>query len=249
MRTKPWCAALLIALLPSIAGAARAEERIDLSTRSGVTQPVFFTAAETPRRSAVLFVGSNGVFNGPMRQNFLARAADRFVAGGISVAIPGAPSDHAGGMSDEFRASSEHAADIAAVIVLLRQRSPAPVWLIGTSRGTISAAAVAARLGPPRVAGLVLTSTVWSRLRDVTSLADVGVPTLVVHNRDDGCGESPFGAASEGMAALQHAPVKEFIAVSGGSSRSAPCQALSPHGYYGIEDQVVPPIIAWIQAH
>jgi len=242
-------AALLAVLLASAAGAAGAEERIDLATRSGVTESVFFTAAAAPRRSAVLFVGGNGVFDGPMHQNFLARVADRFVAEGISVAIPSAPSDHAGGMSDNFRASGEHVADIAAVIALLRQRAAVPVWLVGTSRGTISAAAVAARLGPPRVAGLVLTSTVWSSLRDVTSLADVRVPTLVVHNHDDGCRESPFSAASDGMAALKAAPVKELVAVSGGSSRSAPCQALSPHGYYGIEDRVVPPILAWIEAH
>ena len=69
---------------------------------------------------------------------------------------------------------------------------------------------------------LVLTSTVWSSLRGETSLGDVRVPTLVVHNRDDGCRQSPFSSASDGVAALQHAPVKEFIAVSGGSSRSAP---------------------------
>ncbi|MFI4986104.1 MAG: alpha/beta hydrolase [Alphaproteobacteria bacterium] len=249
LRAKLCCATLLVALLWSAAGTATAEERIELPTRPGVAQPVFFTAAETPRRSAVLFIGSEGAFSGSWRNNFLARIADRFVAQGISVAIPGAPSDHAGGMSDGFRAGSEHAADIAAVLVFLQQRAPVPVWLIGTSRGTISAAAVATRLGPPRVAGLVLTSTVWSSLRGATSLEDVRVPTLVVHNHDDGCRESPFSAASDGMAALQRAAVKEFIAVSGGTSRSSPCQALSPHGYYGIEDQVAPPIIAWIQAH
>jgi hypothetical protein len=37
--------------------------------------------------------------------------------------------------------------------------------------------------------------------------------------------------------------------VSGGNSRSAACEAQSPHGYYGIEDQVVPLIGAWIKAH
>jgi len=249
LRQTLYCATLLVALLWCAAGTARAEERLDLPTRPGVTQPVYFTAAEAPRRSAVLFIGSEGAFSGSWRNNFLARVTDRFVAQGISVAIPGAPSDRSGGMSDGFRAGSEHASDIAAVIAMLQQRATVPVWLVGTSRGTISAAAVAARLGPPRVAGLVLTSTVWSSLRSETSLEDVRVPTLVVHNHDDGCRESPFSGASDGVAALRRAPVKELIAVSGGSSRSAPCQALSPHGYFGIEDQVVPPIIAWIQAH
>jgi len=48
---------------------------------------------------------------------------------------------------------------------------------------------------------------------------------------------------------MQQARGQELLAVSGGSLRSGPCDALSPHGYYGIEDQVVPPIIAWIKAH
>ncbi len=51
------------------------------------------------------------------------------------------------------------------------------------------------------------------------------------------------------MALMTQAQAKELLTVSGGSLRSDPCQALSPHGYYGIEDQVVPAIIAWIQAH
>jgi hypothetical protein len=70
-----------------------------------------------------------------------------------------------------------------------------------------------------------------------------------VHNRDDGCRNSPFAATADAMSRMQRAPVKDLIAVSGGMVRSAPCEALSPHGYYGIEDQVVPPIIAWIKSH
>jgi hypothetical protein len=80
------------------------------------------------------------------------------------------------------------------------------------------------------------------------ALEQIKVPTLVVHNRDDGCPASPFGDAAGAMARMQQARVKELLAVSGGSLRSGPCDALSPHGYYGIEDQVVPAIIAWIKA-
>jgi hypothetical protein len=51
------------------------------------------------------------------------------------------------------------------------------------------------------------------------------------------------------MARMRQAKVKELLTVSGGSLRSGPCDALSPHGYYGIEDQVVPAIVAWIRTH
>jgi hypothetical protein len=41
----------------------------------------------------------------------------------------------------------------------------------------------------------------------------------------------------------------EVLAVSGGSLRSGPCDAMSPHGYLGIEDQVIRPMVAWIKSH
>lgn len=45
-----------------------------------------------------------------------------------------------------FRQSSEHVADIKAVIAWLRQQVNAPVWLVGTSRGTQSVAFAATQL-------------------------------------------------------------------------------------------------------
>ena len=51
------------------------------------------------------------------------------------------------------------------------------------------------------------------------------------------------------VALMAQAKVKVLLTASGGSLRSEPCEALSPHGYYRIEGEVVPSIIAWIQAH
>ena len=64
-----------------------------------------------------------------------------------------------------------------------------------------------------------------------------------------GC--SPFGSAAAGLGRLSAAPTKQLVVVSGGmlKPRSDPCEALSQHGYYGIEDQVVAAIAAWIKAH
>ena len=152
-------------------------------------------------------------------------------------------------MSNTFRASAEHATDIAAIIDLLNSRAHLPVWLISTSNGTLSAVNVASRLGPQKVAGVVLTSSVWQRIAAFDDLSQVLVPTLVVQNRDDGCSQSPPSMAEDGTARLTHAPIKELIMTSGGISRSKPCQAMSPHGYLGVEDLVVTPMIAWIKSH
>ena len=238
---------LLLAVILGTGGAS-SQERIEFATRPGVTQPVLFIAAPSAVASVILFPGGSGVIVN-VRSNFLLRVANRFTAQGFNVAVEDAPSDQPGGLSTPFRQSSEHADDIAAIVAMLKNRAPVPVWLVGTSRGSISAANGAARIGSPRIAGVVLTSSVWQDGMAGVALEQIKVPTLVVHNRDDGCRASPFGDAASAMARMQQARVKELLAVSGGSLRSGPCDALSPHGYYGIEDQVVPAIIAWIKAH
>jgi hypothetical protein len=241
------CVLLPLLLVAGVA-AARAEEAINLPTRPGVTQPILFTAVAHPAASVILFPGGYGLVR-VVRGNFLIRVAPNFAALDLNVAVADAPSDQPSGMPDGFRLGAAHAEDIAAVIAFLRQRAAVPVWLVGTSRGTISAASIGVRLGPPRVAGVVLTSTTWLSSIPQVPLEQLRVPTLLVHNRDDGCRESPFDHAPLGLNRLSAAPTKALIAVSGGKLRSAACEALSPHGYYGIEDQVVPPIAAWIKAH
>jgi hypothetical protein len=238
---------VLVLLL--VAGrAAAAEEAITLTTRPGVTQTIFVTAVPHPAATLLLFPGGVGVVS-KVRGNFLIRTVPRFTALGMTVAIVDAPSDQSNGLSDTFRMSAEHATDVTAVIAAMRQQAAVPVWLVGTSRGTISAAALGARLQPPLIAGVVLTSTVWRSAIPQVSLETIPVPVLVVHNQDDGCFLSPFADAAPGFARLRAAPAKQLIVVSGGTSHSAPCEALSPHGYYHIEGKVVPPIVAWIKAH
>jgi len=241
--------AAIVTILVLIGGrAAIAQERVDLPTRPGVTQPVYVTAVQAPKASVILFPGGSGVV-AQVRNNFLLRVASRFVAQGMTVAVVDTPSDHPNGMGAQARATTDHVTDIAAVVAMLKNRSSTPVWLIGTSRGSISAANGAANIGPPRIAGVVLSSSVWEGGVASIALDQIKVPILVVHNHDDGCRESPFSDTEAMMGRMRQATVKELVAVSGGTSRSGPCDALSPHGYYGIEDQVVPPIIAWIKAH
>lgn len=238
----------LIVLILMLPIAARAQERIDVPTRPGVIEPVYLTVASKPAGTVVLFPGGSGIVS-TLRNNFLLRVAPKFVEQGFTVAVVDTPSDQPGGMGWQFRAGLEHAKDIAAIVAMLKVRSPAPVWLVGTSRGSVSAGNGAAAVGAPGIAGVVLTSSVWQRGMLPIAAERIKVPVLIVHNKDDGRGESPFGGTEAFRARLIGSPEARMVAVSGGTLRSDPCQALSPHGYYGIEDQVVPPIIAWIRAH
>lgn len=230
------------------AGRAAAEDRIELHSRPGVTVPVLYQPAAAPVASVVLFPGGVGVVS-VTQGNFLLRVRSEFAAQGISAAVIDAPSDHSGGLSDDYRASADAAQDLAAVLAFLKSKAPVPVWLVGTSRGSISAGNGAARLGPSQIGGLVLTSSVWNRGMDLVPLGSIAVPTLIVHNRDDGCRQAPPAGAEPALAALTAAPAKQLVFVSGGIAKSNPCGGLSAHGYYGIENQVVPPVIAWIKSH
>ncbi|HEX6842337.1 MAG TPA: hypothetical protein VF113_12435 [Stellaceae bacterium] len=216
---------------------------IELQTRPGVTEAVQFDAAPNPTAGVVLFVGGDGVV-AHVPGNFLLRIRGRLVEQGISVAVFAAPSDQSAGMSTAYRTGAAQAQDVAAVVRLLKSKADVPVWLVGTSRGSVSAASAAAQL-PQQVSGIVLTSSVWHGT--LSALGEIAVPTLIVHNRDDGCSLSPFAGAEAAMAQLARAPAKELLAVSGGSLRGNPCDALSPHGYYQVEDKVVPSLIAWIK--
>ena len=139
--------------------------------------------------------------------------------------------------------------DFAALGVTVAIADAPSVWLVGTSNGAISAANLGVRLGPSQIAGVVLTSSVWIDGMGATHFQTQRVPTLIVHNRDDGCPTSPFDQAAPALASLHNAPAMELIAVSGSASLSGPCERMSPHGYWGLEKQVVQRIADWIKTH
>ena len=231
-----------------------------IATRPGVTESFLLVQPDaSPVASVALFAGGEGVINlqnfgsgGLRNSNFLVRNRRRFARAGLLVAVVDVPTDHPTGLGS-FRATAEHARDIAAVISALRQESPVPVWLVGTSMGTVSAANAAARLKQNGPDGLVLTSSVTERSRNVrVSLKDVDldeirVPTLIVHHESDGCVTSPFAGARVLVKALKRAPKTEFLAFTGGTSTGDPCESAASHGYMGIDDEVVRAIIGWIK--
>lgn len=256
---------LAVAAIAALAGPhdARAASLETLEPRPGVSERFILMPAEGPAlASVVLLTGGSGRLGLTPENidrpfgNFLVRSRALFAARGLQVAVLDSPSDR--GELGAFRLSAEHAADLAAVIRFLRAKVPVPVWLVGTSMGTISAAAAASRLAdaPPgeRPDGIVLTSTVTIQSRgDISvysaALDRIHVPVLLVHHRADGCKVSPFGNVA-GLARAFPASAKvETMAFEGGDTpRSDPCQPFAQHGYLGIESSVVDAIAHWIEA-
>ena len=162
------------------------------------------------------------------------------------VAVVDAPSDRqdppflAG-----FRQTTEHVADIKAVIAWLKHKSNIPVWLVGTSRGTQSVAYIATQLAPADGGpdGIVLTSTILSdkKGRPVTEMpiGRINVPTLVVHHRNDGCNHCRPEELPRLTEKLTAVPRKELLMFDGGEDKGDPCEAAGHHGFAAIEQDVV----------
>ncbi|MEX3951670.1 alpha/beta hydrolase [Paraburkholderia sp. EG287B] len=259
--------AFVLAAASLLAHAQSAPRVVDLPTRPGVTQRFLFIAPAAPKAVAILYAGGHGGLQvdpqgsfGWGANNFLVRSRMLFVNDGVAVAVVDAPSDRqAPPYLDGFRLTPEHAADARAVIAWLREQLHVPVWLVGTSRGTQSVAAIAIALAKDDASpgagpdGIVLTSTILRENRGgdpVTgmNLAALRIPVLVVHNKDDACKVCPVAETDTLMQKLTQAPRTKLTLVSGGASRGDPCGAFAYHGFNGIESEVVHGITAWMLA-
>ena len=191
-----------------------------------------------------------------LKGNALVRSRHLFQRAGFITVLVDAPSDHHGqdGLGG-FRTSARHAEDIGKIIAAVRARTKAPVWLVGTSRGAISAVNAASRLtGPAAPDGLVITSPVTSGRSGgrkpwvaqtvfSTRLEAIRVPMLVVVHADDSCIRSPPRLARR---MLDRIPAKraQLVTVTGGpvgrrDAGLAACKGRSAHGFLGQEAQLV----------
>ncbi len=257
---------LALSAAPSL---AQSTGLVSLRTPRGAKQAFILIKPQKPVAAVILFAGGHGALRLQRArsmawgsQNFLVRVRDKFAAQGFMVAVVDAPSDRqsARGMNAIFRMSREHAQDIGTVVDYLKKEASVPVWLVGTSMGTFSAAGGGIAL--KSIQGIVLTSTItrahpnWnirqSHPNGVASmrLSAITVPTLILSHRHDGCDITPAADAPKLTKALGKSSKVDVVLLDGGNApKSEPCQALAQHGFYGIEDQAVARIVQFIKAN
>jgi pimeloyl-ACP methyl ester carboxylesterase len=232
---------------------------VDIPTRPGVSERAIVLTPPDPKAAVVLLAGSHGGLqlspDGSMqwgKGNFLVRSRQLFADHGLMVIVLDAPSDRQSApFLDGFRETRKHADDLKAVIAWTRQQAAIPVWLVGTSRGTQSAAYVATELvGRDGPDGVVLTSTILreglERAVPDMALGKIRVPVLVVHHEQDRCRSTPFPFVSDVMKKLVNAPRRDLLTFRGGKNEGDPCEAFAYHGFNGLEPQVVDKIVAWV---
>jgi len=216
--------------------------------------------ADQPKAGLVLFAGDNGNLElqadgriGNLTGNFLIRSSNIFLQQGMAVLMIDLPSDVSPQSSDNYRTSRNAADDTALVVDYIHKTLGIPAVLVGTSRGTISAANGAARLETGGANALVLTSSVLRNGKKgrgsifEANLSAIRQPTLVVHNQQDGCDVCPYGSVPGLLKALSGASRKDLVTLSADGGAGAPCGASSAHGYFGIENQAVTGICSWIK--
>jgi len=276
---KPWALACLLA---GASFGAQASEPCGMlhslathagtSTRYALAMPA---GAKPPLATLVLLAGGSGHVDldersgcaRALKGNSLVRSQPLLVAAGFATVVLDAPSDHHGedGLAG-FRSAPAHAQDLALLIAALRQRmGGGPVWLVGTSRGSISAANAAARLsaeaGPD---GLVLSSALMAGQPGARKpwvaqsvfdlpLQAIRQPLLLIGHEGDQCPRSPpalmprLAEQAVGAARLQQVLLRGGPGLGVGAGLEA-CEGRAPHGFVGQEAELVEAIGQFIRA-
>jgi len=245
-------------LLACIALTGHAEEaliQLDLG-RGDARMPTYVMSRPDALATVILLPGGDAgtgkiVDGKPGSDNFLSRTRDEFHAAQLNVLVVYRPKDLTS-LDYEYRASPEHVREIAQAVAYARQQFGKPIWLVGTSRGTVSGTATAIALGSQEIQGLVLTSSVTSKKTGAVptqNLASLKMPVLVVHHKKDACRVCVPQEASRITSGLTSAPVKKFVLVEGGSNPEGdPCEARHWHGFVNFEKEAVKLITDWIKA-
>lgn len=252
-------------------------EVVTIATHAGTsTRYAFLPAASTAVHGSqfalVMLVGGGGYLNLDdkgcpqlLHLNSLVRMRPLLHDAGIATALVDAPSDL---RSDEglgaFRVASKHADDLGNVIADVRERTQGAVWIIGHSRGTISAVNAAARLaGPPAPDGVMLLSAMlagdikaskfWAAHTVFSiDLEAIKVPVLVIGHAADNCVRSPAGLMDR-ITAKTRGTRQQVVTVTGGPFTPgrfpdvAACQIHQPHDFVDQESEVAAGIVRFIR--
>ena len=227
-------------------------EILNIQGAAGNTIPVYWEKVEGATATVILLSGGDGEvrFRGseskPRGNNFLIRSYDLFLNHKVNVALMGTNIP----LTFEERAKDSHLADLATIANTARGLSPVPVWLVGTSRGTVSAALAAIKYSDKKVFdGVVLTSALvsWKKPYAIgrQNIEKITMPVLVYMHEDDACEWCQFHEAKGLIGKFKNAPVQAFMGVRGGTPEGNPCHASHNHGFMGMEEKAVSDVVGW----
>ncbi len=262
-----WMTVLFLGL-SGVSAFAQGEKAVEIQSRGQKFRGLLIQPAN-PVGSVILLAGGHGKLDisasgniGWGAKNQLVRTRAAYAKAGYAVLVPDIAPDMKtpSGVVQRYRASEAYAQDLGAAVQFMRKIKN-PVVMVGTSRGSLSVANELAHIADKtaRPDAAVLTSaflaspsTKGFTVRKLVSdkPAAFALPTLIVHHRKDSCDHTkpsdvePFRAWYE-----KNGRKLDVIWMEGGLlPKSDPCNALSPHGFYGLDGEVVGRITGWIKA-
>jgi len=263
-------AACLLALAASAASASPCGELHSLSVRPGATLGYSFASPRGASPiSLLLLAGGGGHLRldeqgcaAALKGNALVRVQPLLQALGFGTVLVDAPSDQQSGEDGlaGYRTDPRHAADLGRLIEAVRAAQGGEVWLVGTSRGTISAANAASRLqGAAAPDGVVLSSVLtvgtpmgrkaWTAqsVFDL-DLSAIRQPVLLLGHADDGCQRSPPAQMAEVARRIRPSRTDLQLMQGGPGGSGDACEGRSPHGFVGQDAALVEAIRRFVRA-
>lgn len=235
---------------------AQAGELFKVTTRTDIRTTVYWHATDNATATLLVFPGGGGGFGQvegglPSSGNFLVRSTPLWIKQGFNIAIFGRPDDSQD-LDYADRVADAHMQDVRAVTGWIKQKSSLPIWVVGTSRGTISAAAMLISMQDTQIAGGVLTSSIVNYKKEGAlprqDLAKIRVPMLVYHHSKDACVHCRPHEVSNVLSGLKNAPLKKQMMVSAGFDPTGDvCAGQHYHGFKNMETEAVADISAWIK--
>lgn len=239
-----------------------ADQVVNLKTREGVKVRIAVVAPDVPKAVAILFAGGGGKLgikrNGKIKRggNFLVRSRHLFAANGLVALVPDVSTDRKKGKGLRgFRDVDAYLEDMKAMVAHARKTYKLPVWLVGTSAGTISVAHSAEKLtGPYRPDGVVFTASITEDSGHGAHVLDFDIdkytgPALIAHHKRDVCSVTPPGGVDDIKDELKKASAVGVMLYDDGDPKGDDCQARHYHGFNGIEEKVVGDMAKWMLAH
>ncbi len=221
------------------------------------------TGSDKPTKLAVLLPGSpsvvrpvveNGVMtNSKLTGNFLIRARRFLVDENVASLIVDCHSESGDDCSSNYQASKQRQEDVDKLIAEVKNRNPSitDVWLVGTSKGTISSSFMPVH-NTSGYAGAIHTASITDpyvrgSYRELGGFdyKKTTVQQFFVHHANDPCALTSYPSAKS-IAEKYAVPL---ITVFGGSGfQGGACEAFTEHGFRGKEKEVMNAMTAIIKS-
>lgn len=265
MKSRAWLVLLAFAAI-AVSSAFAKDELVGFSARKDTTFAGILTynPDSPPVFVAILLPGGKGDFHFKSKDGGITmineerlpnRLRSLFLERGVASYLVDSPSDM-GELTDHFRASREHVADLEAVLDDAAKRFPnVPVIVIGHSNGTQSAAYVAAA-EQKKIQGVVLIEGrfAWIKYNDKFfdsnglsnfDWSSIKIPVLIIQHKKDDCFAMPYEAAAK---VAEHNRAFQFITIDPpGSVATGECTYKGTHNLVGQEAVVADDMLNWFK--